>query len=619
MANKAGRNKRIKTVEKTPMSFLRNELVNSIRHNDPRLDCFLNFVPPPIYLRKGGYFQSKRSTKVIVGGNRSFKTSVAVWEDVMIFTGIVPYALRGLYAYEKELALMVMGEKRRPRHVKIILPSYSRIWPEVIKPMLMGDPTKGGRGFLPEAWAENFDPQEHIFYGPDGSILSIVAIDPTEKLDDNPLRGPAVDHTHITERTQQGVYSQILVRAKGIPFGPKDVSLEFCPEDGYEDWTFKGLYCQGYNPNSNEPLPEEKQNPAIFVQKVTMRDNPDISEEEIKDIERSLPAYQVAFRIHGNYSSMATNPYFNMDMLQDWNKNQVFHDGAPLVFDINKVDYEMGIFDGKAVFCKENDHDETKVPVWRAWERPVEGCKYLISADTAMGNVDSDYQVADVLKLIDFKKFIVFQQVAQLRMCQLRPGDFATQCALMGKFYGGALLVPETNTESGGTFIDRIRNYENIYLRQSNVTKSSEKQIDKLGWHSDRFSKPLALETLYKALQQCYSVGYCPINSIFTINELMSYEERVVRDKLGDYMKTEWGNRPGAHDDTVMSMAIGSRIIVKENFKLSACKLPDDMLKDGYVSKLESGVSKSNNNRYSGAKKQLSTYQLRSKLYGTRK
>jgi len=550
--------------------------------------------------------------------HNSYKTSIAILEDVMIFTGIVPYALRGVYAYEKDLQDMIMGETRRPRHVKIIIPNYSKTWPEVIQPMLLGDPETGGRGFLPEAWAANYDDDKHIFFGPDGSWLSITAVDPSEKFDSNVLRGPLIDHTHICERNVQGAYSESMTRAVGLLNGPKDVTVEFCPQDGYEDWTYRELYLQGYDATTNEPLPEHKKNPSIFVQRVTMRDNPDMSEKEIQDIERSIPAYQVAFRVHGMYSNMASNPYFNMDMLQDWYKSKVFSDGKTLIITPDKAEPDTGIFIGSPYFCKEHEFDETKTPVWRVWEPPESGCKYLLSADTAMGNPDSDYQVADVLKLIDFKRFTGFLQVAQLRMRGIKPGDFAVQCALMGHYYGDCMLVPETNTESGGIFIDRIRNYSSVYVRQSPVTKKNEKAVDKLGWHSDRFSKPIALETIYKTLQQCYAVGYCPIQSEFTIAELMGYEERVVRDKIGDYMKTEWGNRPGVNDDTVMSLAIGNRVLVKENYKLSTCIVKGDMIENRYISKLERDANIGSPKRYSGAKKQFSTIQLRNMLYGNK-
>ena len=601
-----------------PLVELNLELARKITSTDSRLECFLQFVPPPIYLRKDGYFETKRKTKVIVGGNKAFKTSTAIWEDVMIYTGMIPVALRGLYAFEKDLMEMVSGAKRRPRHVRIIVQDYSKAFPETIEPMLLGDPSTGARGFLPEAWSD-YDSEEHIFHGPDGSFLSIMSVDPTQKIDPRKLRGPLIDHTHICENSLQVAYSESLTRSVGLTNGPRDVTFEFCPQDGYEDWTYTDLYSQVYDTKTDEPKPTEKQNPAIFVQRVTMRDNPNMEEKDIQAIEQSIPAYQVAFRVHGKYSSMAKNPYFNIEMLQEWYRDGEATDGAPFQFVDEDIDYERGRFKGKLVAVPEHEIDEKNFPVWRMWDVPRKGDKFIICADSAMGNEDSDFQVADVLRLLDFKKFLAFFQVAQLRIRLCKPGDFAVQCAMMATHFGGCMIVPEVMGESGGTFVDRIRRYGNIYTRLGQPTKQdNDKPVRKLGWHTDRHSKPLMLETLYKTLQKCYALGYCPINSLFTLSELMSFEERVVKDKMNDTMRTEWGNRPGTHDDTVISISIGNRVLTVEKDRVSTCNISDNSVQAHYVSELE---KKANEEEFGGrafshVRPQPKLETLRMKLYG---
>ena len=601
-----------------PMSELNMELARKLQAYDSRLECFLNFIPPPVYLRKDGYFRTRRKTKVIVGANKSFKTSTAIWEDVMIYTGMIPKALQGVYAFEKDLQDITRGEKRRPRHVRIIVQDYSKAWPETIKPMLLGDPDGGGRGFLPETWSE-YDKESHMFHGPDGSFLSIMSVDPTQNLDPRRLRGPLIDHTHICENSLQAAYSESMTRAAGLVEGPKDVTFEFCPQDGFEDWTYHDLYLQGYDSKTDEPLPVEKQNDAIFVQRVTMRDNPLMDEKEIQDIEKSIPQHQVAFRVHGKYSSMAANPYFHIDMLQEWYTSGQTSDGRPMMFENLETNTDMGYFRGKLVDANLRKVDEKYEPVWRVWEEPKNGERYIIPADTAMGNPKSDFQVADVLKVVDFGKFTTTIQVAQLRMRLLKPGDFGIQCAMMAHHYGNCVLVPEVNNESGGTFVDRIRNYAELYTRLGPPTReNNDKPVKKFGWHTDKYNKPMMLETTYKMLQKCYATGFCPINSEFTLAEMMSFEERIVKDKLNNFLKTEWGNRPGAHDDTVICYSIGSRVGVAEKDRLSPCNLKDSVVKDPYVSELEKKAQEqaAGNRAFSNVKRQPSLSQLRSKVYG---
>lgn len=599
-----------------PMRDLNISFARKLKSTDSRLECFLSFRPPPVYLRKDGYFQTKRKTKAICGANKAFKTSVALWEDVMIYTGMIPAALRGVYAFEKDLEEMTQGKNRRPRHVRIIVQDYSKAFPETIEPMLLGDPEIGGRGFLPEAWSE-YDKEKHMFFGPDGSFLSIMSVDPTQKIDPRKLRGPLIDHTHICENSLQVAYSESLTRSVGLTNGPCDVTFEYCPQDGFEDWTYTDIYSQVYDTKTDEPMPIEKQNDAIFVQRVTMRDNPAMKESEIEAIEKSIPPYQVAFRIHGKYSSMAMNPYFHMDMLQEWYKGNETSDGAPYYFKNEEVDTERGIFKGEFTLDRSKEIDEKTSPLWRVWEGARKGEKYVLSCDTAMGNVDSDYQCADVLRLLNFGTFIAFFQVAQLRMRVLKPGDFAIQCAMMANYFGSCLVIPEVMGESGGTFVDRIRRYDNLYTRLGAPTKqNNDKPVKKLGWHTDRYNKPLMLETLYKTLQNCYGLGFCPVNSQFTLSEMMSFEERVVKDKMNDHMRTEWGNRPGAHDDSVISVSIGNRIIVAEKDRISTCNISDGLLEPDYVSKLESDAKQEAGGRaFQNIKPQMKLEDLRAQLY----
>ena len=605
----------IKARRRQPLAQLNIEMAQQLRAHDSRLDCFMNYQPPPIYMGPDGFFASKCKTKAVIGGNKSHKTTVNMYKCVMVYTGIIPPAMKGLYAYEDDLLAMKSGPKKRPRFVRIIVQDYSKAWPETIKPMLLGDPDMGARGFLPEAWGNNYDKEEHIFYGPDGSKLSIMSVDPTQKLDPRRLRGPLIDLTFIDEGTIQAAYSESLTRSVGLQDGPKEVSLGFCPQDGMKDWTFKDIYQACYDPITNERLPIEDQNPDIYTVRVSMRDNPDMSEEEIKAIENSIPPYQVAYRIHGFYSEMATNPYFNMDMLQEWLKAGETSNGVPYRITPDEIDLDNGVFEGD-VEVVEDRFDEKTEPIWRIWEPPEEGGKYIVTADTAMGNPKSDYQVSDVLKIMDMKGWYMAYQVGQLRIRELKPGDFAIQCAMMANWYGKCMLVPETNTESGGIFVDRIRNYENFYTRIT-AGQINEQETKRIGWHSDRYSKPMMLESTYKSLQKCYGVGFCPINSAFTLNELMGYEERIVEDKMGDYLKTEWGNRPGGHDDTVIAYGIGTRVAMHEFDKLSACKMPKAVLPSRHLTENEKkAIGLKSGRAFSGMRPQPNLEECRRRSHG---
>jgi len=594
-------------IKKVPsFANLTQDFAFSISKKDPRLDYFWNYKPVPKLI---DFFASPKKTKAIIGANRATKTTASIFEDIMIYTGIIPPSMRGVYAHEKKLRKLVSGKNQRPRHVKIIVGSYTKHWPQVIRPKLLGNPDLGEKGMLPEAWS-NWNDDEHMFTGPDGSTLAVDSEDPAEKSEPTELRGPGLDHTHIDESNRQSVYSESLTRGSALPDGPGTVTLSFCPQDGFEDWTYIDLYGACYDLSTNRRKPKQAQHPHIYSISVSMRDNPDISSEEIDRIVASLPKYQVAYRVYGRYSNRLGDPYFDYDMLDQWLNKVVYSDGIPYIVEETKVDAERGIYEGKMIEVNEFEYNEAEQPVWRIWELPQDGEKYLLAADVAGGNVKSDFQSADVLKGTDPSNM---KQVAQLRIRVLKPGSFAVQCACMASCYGNCLLVPEGSpSEFGGIFCDRVRSYKNFYTRIM-LDKTTEHETEKIGWSTNKSTKPLMLETLYKTLHEQNAKNICPIRSKFTLSELMSYEERVVKDKLYGYMRTEWGSARGAHDDTVISLAIGNRIIQTENYKLSTCNLKKNTVetklspleeKSQRLSQMKNGV------RFGGLRKQPSLQKL---------
>ena len=147
------------------------------------------------------------------------------------------------------------------------------------------------------------------------------------------------------------------------------------------------------------------------------------------------------------------------------------------------------------------------------------------------------------------------------------------------------MLISEVNETSGGIFIDRARNYKNIYTRIT-IDKQTEEVTTKLGWRTDAMTKGPLLETGYRVIQDCAAqrvvVGateegeprmknWCPISSRLTLQELIGYEERLVINSHGD-KKYEWGAKRGAYDDCAMEACIAFRVIKHEYGRISSCK-----------------------------------------------
>lgn len=567
--------------------------VKDLKIQDERFQRFYNYVPLPALVAEDGFWREKRRRiKAIVGGNRSGKSTSGVHESVMIYTGIIPKALQGVYPHKIP---------KRPRHVRIIVQDYSKHWAETIRPMLLSP----DYGILPEAWSE-WNEQEHMFTGPDGSYLSIVAIDPSEKTDPNVLRGPSIDHTQIDEINTEVCFGETVARAAAIKDGPRTVTLTYCPQNGYQCWTYDRIYAACYDKLTKRRLLREKQHPEIFSQVITMRDNPSITEETIQALIASFRDWEVPFRVFGEYSQRASNPYFNMEMLLKWEKENRTFEGARVRVIEEKINVEEGKFQSRMEIAQTGPDDGT---IWQVWAEPQQGKKYLCSVDCAEGNPDGDYSVADIW---DFTDPSDVMQVAQLRTRSIKAGAFAIQAACMATLYN-ALLVPESLGAAGGIVVDRVRNYTYIYRRMS-VGRVSEEETERLGFHTGPLNKGTMLEDLYKLLQKHNATRRCPIRCRQTLIELLGYEEQIQRDRFG-VSRCVWAARLGSHDDTVMSAAIAARVGVHEHYKLPSCVLTRKLAQSP-LTKMEKDAQLASNSvggAYSGMKKKPSLEDLRRK------
>jgi hypothetical protein len=589
-----------------PWGEIWHEFADSLQGKDARYQRFWEYKPVPVLLRPGGFFSSPKKTKVIFGGNRSTKSTACAFETVSIYTGMLPPSIRDIYPHKLPT--------NRPRRCRIIVMDYTKHWPLVIKPMLLGDPERGEEGILPEAWSM-WNEAEHIFYGPDGSMLSIDAVNPDEHIDPRKLRGAHLDHTWIDEINREEAYKESLTRGAALPDGPRTVTLSYCPQEGYQCHTYVNFYLPTHDPQTKQPLPEEKQHPEIFCQKVSMRDNPSISAEQRAALVATFKPWEIAYRVDGDYSQRAANPYFNMATLIRWEEESRCSDGLLREMVVDEVDSRKGIYKGH---WKKVDRDKVDLKydaVWEIWETPKHDHRYILPADCAEGNPDSDKNAASVWDVTTPGRE---RQVVHFNHRLIKPGEFAEQCACVGDMYQ-CLVAPEVNNTAGGIFVDRIRTYNRLYTRV-NYDKKLEKEIKKLGWYTDAKTKGLLLDELYKVLalwttdiDKTTGLDYCGIRARSTLLELMAYEERVVERKDPTLpTKIVWGARSGANDDCVSEMMIGMRVSRHQRHKLFPCKIEKSVV-EGIQNLREFEKRKPSHVAFSNLKKKPSTDELRRK------
>lgn len=131
----------------------------------------------------------------------------------------------------------------------------------------------------------------------------------------------------------------------------------------------------------------------------------------------------------------------------------------------------------------------------------------------------------------------------------------AAQARALAQWYHDALLVVESNTfeaatESGAQYLLEELNstYRNMYIRTPRDTTAAPHLAPRVGFHTNRVTKPLVIASLISAVRE----GMYTERDADACNELSTYENR----PNGAYSA-----RKGHHDDILMTRAIGLYVI----------------------------------------------------------
>ncbi len=162
----------------------------------------------------------------------------------------------------------------------------------------------------------------------------------------------------------------------------------------------------------------------------------------------------------------------------------------------------------------------------------VAGMKYIIGVDVAGGGIDGDYSCAQV---IDVEKG---RQCAEL-LGHYTPQELALRVATLAKEYNHALVAVERNNQGYSvlTFLTLECRYQNLYPAGAETA----------GWVTDRQTRPAMLGRLEAMVAN--------MTDLFVSARLLQECRSFVRDAQG-----RCAAAPGAHDDTVMAMAIAQAV-----------------------------------------------------------
>ena len=182
----------------------------------------------------------------------------------------------------------------------------------------------------------------------------------------------------------------------------------------------------------------------------------------------------------------------------------------------------------------------------RIWERPEEGKRYIIGADTSEGLEGGDYACAQIINMR------TLEQVASIHG-SVPPWDFALLLNQVGRWYNRAMLAVEVNG-TGHAVQDpliRVYHYPNLHpwMGMPDAVRRGRPRV--WGWQTNTHSRPLMIEAGRRAINDRLVV----IRDEKTLSEIHNF----TRMDNGKY-EAEAG-----HDDRVMALLIALRSR-EENF-----------------------------------------------------
>lgn len=189
------------------------------------------------------------------------------------------------------------------------------------------------------------------------------------------------------------------------------------------------------------------------------------------------------------------------------------------------------------------------------WKEPQHGEVYAIGADVAEGLASGDFSCG----VVGNSEF----DVVAMWHGHIDPDLFGKELVKLAKYYNGAYLGVESNNH-GLTTLTTIKKeeYWNIYHAKS-FDKIANKVTQKMGWDTNRRTKPLMIDKLAEFVRE-YHLG---IYSDLLISEMFTY---VIDDKGGTNAQN------GCHDDTVMATAILLQLLLEGRHESYVPEIPID-------------------------------------------
>ena len=257
---------------------------------------------------------------------------------------------------------------------------------------------------------------------------------------------------------------------------------------------------------------------AIKFYHCTQYDSPYQERRSIATDRITMPKWEVEARVYGLHSEQVGKPYFHdmYERIQLWVKGfvnmGVNYTLEPPMYTSPKQLAEMQV---RAVQDPEG--------MWEVYEEPRPNYAYFMSCDTARGDDGGDERVdanvAHVFRLPGPEEDTEFPiEVACCRTVK-DTKYFARECLCACSWYNNALLAPEANGFSAGTFINEVHGYPFMYT-MTVTDDRTKKPVERIGFNTNVKTRQMLFDEVCDFIKTRHDEKRSPFKSFSTVHEI---------------------------------------------------------------------------------------------------
>jgi len=252
-------------------------------------------------------------------------------------------------------------------------------------------------------------------------------------------------------------------------------------------------------------FPDEP-SPQCKVFHATMYDSPYQDLASVNQQRRAMKPWHIAARVWGMYAEATGEPFFDREKLNAWLSrynmapklcvlvpSSPFISVAPLPYAPSDAKSLIDVSVSSIAADKDNARN-----VWRVWEAPQPGVRYLLTADPAEGSENAedaaDYCAATVWKVpAQEAQDKTPKLVASIRST-LETIEFSRVCLLAARWYNNALLAGETRRAAcNAAFFAEAKDWPNWFF-MSSINDATQKPQRKKGFDTNAATRSSVFE-----------------------------------------------------------------------------------------------------------------------------